>query len=223
MNHINYQGSENEYSQTSYQHNERLLTTLPTAQLPPVMDVAVSTPAAAWSEAVAVFLASGVDSAGTRRAYGRHLRNAGQLFGNIPVAEITGGDLACLSCPRPWFRPRAIDPVPGFVGPAQLPWLGREPRWPSSPSGGNPCCPAYPAGLGADALFGQHGKGDRDDVRGCRDTGTGAAWCLARGGVAGRGGGRALRRRHHRGPGWLRLTVRRAGEGTQGPRGSDWP
>jgi site-specific recombinase XerD len=117
--------SENDYSQTSYQHNERLLTTLPTAQLGPVMGVVMRTSAVAWSEAVAVFLASGVDSAGTRRAYGRHLRNAGQLFGDVPVAELSGGDLAAYrayvlgSGLAPSTQAQALSALRSFLG-----WAG---------------------------------------------------------------------------------------------------
>ena len=125
MNRTTYQGSENGYSQTSYQHNERLLATLPTAQLSPVTDMAVSTPAVPWSEAVAVFLASGVDSAGTRRAYGRHLRQAGHLFGDISVADVTGSDLAAYrahvlsSGLAPSTQSQALSALRSFLG-----WAG---------------------------------------------------------------------------------------------------
>jgi len=87
-------GSENVDSQTSYVHNERPLVTLPAVQLMPATGSAVAGHAASWEDAVAVFLLSGVDSVGTRRAYARHLRRAGQMFDWVPVAEITGSDLA---------------------------------------------------------------------------------------------------------------------------------
>ena len=47
-----------------------------------------------WEDVVGVFLAAGVDSAGTRRAYARHLKRAGIVFGNVPLSAIDGMLLA---------------------------------------------------------------------------------------------------------------------------------
>ena len=88
------QGSEIVDSETSYIETERPLATIPVAYLVPATGADVSGPAVTWEDAVKVFLASGVDSAGTRRAYARHLRRAGEIFGWLPVAQITGVDLA---------------------------------------------------------------------------------------------------------------------------------
>jgi site-specific recombinase XerD len=47
-----------------------------------------------WCDVVATFLSAAIDSASTRRAYGRHLKQAGDLFGVNHVHELRGADLA---------------------------------------------------------------------------------------------------------------------------------
>lgn len=47
-----------------------------------------------WRAVVDVYLAAGVDSPNTRRAYARHLRDALTLFGVDTLAGLTGADLA---------------------------------------------------------------------------------------------------------------------------------
>lgn len=49
---------------------------------------------AGWPAVVAAYLAAGVDSDHTRRAYGRHLRAAFTTLGVATVADLTGADLA---------------------------------------------------------------------------------------------------------------------------------
>lgn len=47
-----------------------------------------------WDEAVAGYLDAAIDSANTRRAYGRHLRRAGETLGVNSLHGLTGADLA---------------------------------------------------------------------------------------------------------------------------------
>ena len=75
MNTIIEQGSE------KYNSAKPETTTLmPFAE---VVLAVVSDEHASWTEVTTAFLFSGVDSEGTRRAYGRHLRKAGELFGQM--------------------------------------------------------------------------------------------------------------------------------------------
>lgn len=77
------QGSENEYSQTRLVSSSEIL---PTSITPAF--------SRSWDEVVAGFLASAIDSDGTRRAYARHLRRAGELFGGVPPSMLTGAQLS---------------------------------------------------------------------------------------------------------------------------------
>jgi len=47
-----------------------------------------------WVVVVEAYLAAAVDSPNTRRAYGRHLRDAFALIGRASLADLTGADLA---------------------------------------------------------------------------------------------------------------------------------
>ena len=90
MNYDESQASENSSSQTSL-----IPTTLPRLwqdQSPQVFNDSVPLASAEppWEKVVAGFLAAGVDSPGTRRAYGRHLQRAGLVFGNVPLSAING-------------------------------------------------------------------------------------------------------------------------------------
>ena len=93
MNDRHRQGSENGYYQTPYRD--------PMSQLSDhhggavvVLESALSRAnGATWGVVVAAYLATDIQNAGTRRAYARHLRNAGALFGITYMSELTGDDL----------------------------------------------------------------------------------------------------------------------------------
>ena len=87
------QASENEYYQTPY-HEQMLQPSDHHGSAVVVLESALSRAnGAAWGVVVAAYLATAIDSAGTRRAYARHLTKAGALFGVSYVSELTGEDL----------------------------------------------------------------------------------------------------------------------------------
>lgn len=85
------QGSENRDSRTPSGAHLVTTTDLYAASNRPI--VVEETPGN-WAAVVEAFLNSAVDSPGTRRAYARHLRNAGQLWGEVDVADLTGVSLS---------------------------------------------------------------------------------------------------------------------------------
>lgn len=78
-----------------------------------------------WEEVVAAFLASGLDSDGTRRAYARHLRRAGRVFEGKSPAELSGRDLteyrgAVMAADlSPSSQAQALSALRSFLG-----WVG---------------------------------------------------------------------------------------------------
>ena len=58
---------------------------------PPAPALTTTTP---WETVVEAYLDAAIDSAHTRRAYERHLRNAFGVFGVATVSELNGTDLA---------------------------------------------------------------------------------------------------------------------------------
>ncbi len=90
MNECNLEVSENGDSQTSL--FPVLLPITAADQIPYVLTDSMPLASAepSWEEVVDGFLAAGVDSPGMRRAYARHLKRAGVLFGNIPLSALDG-------------------------------------------------------------------------------------------------------------------------------------
>ena len=87
------QGSENEHYQNTA---PEVAVILPVAQeciITTVQDVTVARLRPTWEGVVATYLSAAIDSAGTRRAYARHLKAAGQLFCVEYLDEVTGADL----------------------------------------------------------------------------------------------------------------------------------
>ena len=85
-----FQGSDNRYSQTPQSEQPALKVTLPETMLVPLQLPVTAAEPTVWGRSISAFLAAAVDSEGTRRAYGRHLRNAGLLFGVEHVGELNG-------------------------------------------------------------------------------------------------------------------------------------
>ena len=60
----------------------------------PALPALALTTTTSWDSVVEAYLDAAIDSPHTRRAYGRHLRNAFAVFGVAMVNELTGTDLA---------------------------------------------------------------------------------------------------------------------------------
>ena len=73
---------------------DRVPSIAPTALQAPLDIATPLTPATPWQAVVAAYLAAALDSSHTRRAYGRHLRDAFTALNLQTVAELTGADLA---------------------------------------------------------------------------------------------------------------------------------
>ncbi len=87
------QASENGYSQTLNFKNQLALIVAPASPLKAHQSLTAQTESATWPEVVAAYLAAAIDSDGTRRAYARHLKQAGDLFRVSHIDELTGADL----------------------------------------------------------------------------------------------------------------------------------
>ena len=87
------QGSENEYYQTPYRDQMSQLNKHQGTALLVLESAVTPVNGATWGVVVAAYLATDIQSEGTRRAYARHLKNAGALFGVTYVSELTGEDL----------------------------------------------------------------------------------------------------------------------------------
>ena len=94
MERDNYQVSENSSSLSPKANNEAVVTPLFDASLSPVTTLGSSATAPSFHDVVRLFLDAGVDCQGTRRVYRRHLALAATIFGDVPVAELSGSDLA---------------------------------------------------------------------------------------------------------------------------------
>jgi site-specific recombinase XerD len=60
----------------------------------PVLPASALTTATPWATVVEAYLDAALDSAHTRRAYARHLRDAFAIFGVAILSELTGAELA---------------------------------------------------------------------------------------------------------------------------------
>jgi len=98
-----------------------------------------------WDEVVAGYLDAAIDSPNTRRAYGRHLRRAGEALGVGSLHDITGAELASYRAAvtsRGWrHRPNA-----GALACAVSRWSGAgrahlPPRWQRCTRGTGRSCP----------------------------------------------------------------------------------
>ena len=87
------QGSENGYYQTPYRDSMSQLNDDQGTALEVLESALRPVNGATWGVVVAAYLATDIQSEGTRRAYARHLRNAQALFGVTYVSELTGEDL----------------------------------------------------------------------------------------------------------------------------------
>ena len=94
MNYDETQASENTYSQSPYDDQPGINLALPTTDLVTLQLAVTATDSPSWSRSTAAFLAAAIDSEGTRRAYARHLKNAGLVFGIESVADLTGEQLS---------------------------------------------------------------------------------------------------------------------------------
>lgn len=90
MNEAVQQGSENGDSRTPDMVVQGEVLMVPVTE----GSLTAASTAASWQAVTEAFLSAAVDSTGTRRAYARHLKRAGDLFGHIPVGEVSGADLA---------------------------------------------------------------------------------------------------------------------------------
>ena len=60
----------------------------------PVLPAPALTPTTPWETVIEAYLDAAIDSVHTRRAYGRHLRDAFAVLRVTTVSELTGADLA---------------------------------------------------------------------------------------------------------------------------------
>ena len=87
------QASENVYYQTPYRDQMTQLSEHQGTAVVVIESALRPVNGATWGVVVAAYLATDIQSEGTRRAYARHLRNAQALFGVTYVSELTGEDL----------------------------------------------------------------------------------------------------------------------------------
>jgi integrase/recombinase XerC len=101
----------------SYQQDAEVVVVLP-GTAPPLAG-------ASWHTVTEAYLSAAVDSDNTRRAYRRHLRDAGHFFANVPVNSLNGADLAryrgrvASSGLAPASQGQALAAVRSFLG-----WAG---------------------------------------------------------------------------------------------------
>ena len=93
MNDHHSQGSENRKYRNASSKATAVAVITPECLITPLHEVTVARLRPTWGEVVATYLSAAIDSDGTRRAYARHLKNAGQLFGTEYLDEVTGADL----------------------------------------------------------------------------------------------------------------------------------
>ena len=87
MNEQYEQGSENGHSPTAYLNNERLLVTIPEAQLMPATGADVAGHAVTWEDAVKVFLSSGALGEGRRAEGDQRARRSVRTLGAATVGR----------------------------------------------------------------------------------------------------------------------------------------